>query len=117
MASASSSDLVSTTHYFKAPWIGTSRVLSPLIRELHTCGAPISRGPTVPRCHPLYTSPLVICLYMRTEHLQHDANGAEKTHVVTDGIPIPEAVRPLNPASTREPSSLDGARLSASRFA
>ena len=90
-SSSSSADLVSTTHYFKAPWIGTlegtvhagkSTTPVPYVR---VCADFVSKGGLVSRETDSSDN---LALHMRAEHTSDMVRTAlEDTYVVTDGDP------------------------------
>ena len=97
MASASSSDLVSTTHYFKAPWIGTlegtvtAGSSGTPVAHVRVC-ADFAWPNGTAMSSTLHKSSGDLALYMRTEHSSDMTRTAsEKTYVVTDGDPDPKS--------------------------
>ena len=104
MASASSSDLVSTTHYFKAPWIGTlegtvtAGSSGTPVAHVRVC-ADFAWPNGTAMSSTVHKSSGDLALYMRTEHSSNMTRTAsEKTYVVTDGDPDPTSgASSLNP--------------------
>ena len=104
MASASSSDLVSTTHYFKAPWIGTlegtvtAGSSGTPVAHVRVC-ADFAWPNGTAMSSTVHKSSGDLALYMRTEHSSNMTRTAsEKTYVVTDGDPDPRSgASSLNP--------------------
>ena len=104
MASASSSDLVSTTHYFKAPWIGTlegtvtAGSSGTPVAHVRVC-ADFAWPNGTAMSSTVHKSSGDLALYMRTEHSSDMTRTAsEKTYVVTDGDPDPRSgASSLNP--------------------
>jgi hypothetical protein len=98
MASASSSDLVSTTHYFKAPWISTlegtvtAGSSATPVAHVRVCADFAWPNGTAMSSSALDKSSAELALYMRTEHSSDmKRTASEKTYVVTDGDPDPKS--------------------------
>jgi len=96
IATAGVLDFVSTTHYFKAPWLG-------VLEGVVTAGASTSPVPYVRICadFSLPNGTLLseknedervnLALYMRAEHTADiSKSAAQDTYVVTDGDPSPK---------------------------
>jgi hypothetical protein len=105
MADASSSDLVSTTHYFKAPWIGTlegtvtAGASGTPVAHVRVCADFAWPNGTAMSSSTLHETSGDLALYMRATHSSNMTRTAsEKTYVVTDGDPDPRSgASSLNP--------------------